>query len=232
MPQRRRLADHVYDSIKQRLVDGDHEMGEQISVDAVVSDMASSRQPVMDALRRLETEGFVEIIPQVGVRVVSPGRQEIRDFFRLFAASEGECAAIAAERADVRGAANLAAINSEIGLLRTSRDDPDVIARRFRTLNREFHGTLYDLTQSSIVIAVSRRLWARSDLYIALTVSSRLFADRITEAYEEHEVLCQAIAANDPVAAHEAMQRHIQHFRSASEKPQISSQPFFKPIHL
>lgn len=115
MPPRGQLMEQAYQTTKLRLLTGGYRAGDSISVEDLVAELGTSRQPVMDALRRLATERFIEIIPQVGVRVVVPDRRDVLDFFRLLAATEAVCAALAAERADKSGAAKLTEVNEQIG---------------------------------------------------------------------------------------------------------------------
>ena len=65
----RRLAPVVYDLLKDRLLEGEYQSGERLSVESLKAEFGVSKQPVMEALRRLSSEGLVEIIPQVGCRV-------------------------------------------------------------------------------------------------------------------------------------------------------------------
>ena len=81
MAQRGYLTDEAYQLVLQRLRDGDYASGQRISVEDLVLELGASRQPVMDALKRLSTEGFLDIIPQVGVQVVDPERDDFIDFF-------------------------------------------------------------------------------------------------------------------------------------------------------
>ena len=102
MAQRGQLAEQVYETVKYRLRSGDYRAGERISVAGLANELGISRQPVMDGLRRLATQRFLEIIPQVGVKVVVTERREMQDFYRMLAAMESVCATLAAERADAR----------------------------------------------------------------------------------------------------------------------------------
>src|ERR1700687_2173776 len=60
--------------------------GDQISSEGVGRVLSISRAPVTDAIRRLTVEGLLEILPQVGCRVVRPVPAEIRDLYELFGA--------------------------------------------------------------------------------------------------------------------------------------------------
>ncbi len=212
MPSKERLSDQAYQITKQRLLDGDFGLGEQLSVEKLVTELGASRQPVMDGLKRLENEGLLEIIPQVGVQVVDPEPREIVDFFRLFAVVEGLCVGLAAERADAAGAARLAKINAEIGQLLSQ--DSDVRKQSFHQLNHAFHTQIHTLAQSAPLAAIADSLWDRNVFYVSTAFADSMFANRLADGHQEHELICQAIAANDAAAAQRAMDNHIMSFVS------------------
>jgi DNA-binding GntR family transcriptional regulator len=209
MPQRGQLTEGAYQTVMQRLRNGDYATGQRISVEDLVIELGASRQPVMDALKRLSTEGFLDIIPQVGVQVIVPERNDFVDFFRLLAAIEGLCAELAAERADAAGVQRLAEISAEFGILvnRDNGDSGDKLA--YRAVNYAFHLQVRKLAQSAVLAAYADGLWARSDFYLSTIIGRELFADRHGGSHEEHEVISRAIAANDPATARQAMEQHI-----------------------
>jgi DNA-binding GntR family transcriptional regulator len=166
----------------------------------------------MEGLKRLAIEGLLEIIPQVGVQVVALERREIADFFRLFAVVESLCAKLAAERADAAGVARLAEINAEIGQLLSQGSN--VQSKAYRQLNRAFHTQLHALAQSAVLTNTAQNLRDRCDFYINTALATNLFANRFTDAHQEHELICQAIATNDAAAAQRVMDSHISAFFS------------------
>lgn len=209
MAPRGHLTDDAYQLVLQRLRDGEYASGQRISAEELVIELGASRQPVMDALKRLSTEGFLDIIPQVGVQVVVPQRDDFIDFFRLLANVEGLCAELAAERADAAGAAQLAEINAEFGVLVRRGANGGGDAAEYRAVNYAFHSHVITLAQSPILAEFAGGLWARSDFYISTATGSELFTDRLTDSHEEHGVISRAIAAKDPETARRTMEQHI-----------------------
>jgi len=209
MAPRGRLTDTAYQLVLQRLRDGDYASGQRISVEELVLELGASRQPVMDALKRLSTEGFLDIIPQVGVRVIVSQRDDFVNFFRLLANVDGLCAELAAERAEAASVVLLAEINAEFGILVRRGANGDRDAADYRAVNFAFHSHVATLAQSAVLADYAAGLWARSDFYISTATGSELFTDRLTASLEEHDAIYRAIAANDPTAARQAMERHI-----------------------
>ncbi len=214
MPARGQLTEQAYQTVKQRLLSGVYRAGGRISVEDLVVELGTSRQPIMDALKRLETERYLEIIPQVGVRVIVRERQEMLDFFRMLAATEAVCAALAAERADRNGTEKLIEINEHIGALLTEDVDDRTRALGYRNLNRDFHRQLNVLAQSEVLAPIAAFMWDQSDFFTSSGFDAGILMSRLQAAYEEHNRICAAIAANDPVAARQATEDHLMAFRN------------------
>ena len=203
-----RLGSLVYDLVRERLLEGGFAAGERISLEALKNEFEVSKQPVMDAMRRLASDGLVEIIPQVGCRVPSYERGEVSDFYTLFAGMEGAIAGIAARRWTGRQAAELHEFNAGITEL---ADNPDAGTRahRYRVMNREFHARIHLMAASRVVAEMSQRMWDFSDLLINTAGVPHPLADAVPERAHDHDLICQAIAERDPDGARTAMEAHI-----------------------
>lgn len=210
---RGRLAEAAYEHLKAKLLDGEYAAGDRVSVEEVVSRLRVSRQPVMEAVKRLAGEGFVEIIPQVGCRVVVPERREIEDFFRVFATVEGLCAELAAARASDADLDGLAAVAGRLRLKRGMSAEEQ--AHRYRVHNREFHGEIHRLAGSSIVHGIARGLWDKSDFFITTAIGTVPFVLRVKDAVGEHGDILAAIRRRDGSLARRRMEEHVFAFARA-----------------
>jgi DNA-binding GntR family transcriptional regulator len=179
----------------------------------VKHELSVSRQPILDAMRRLAGERLVEIIPQVGCHLAVHTRHEIGDFFLLFASVEALLTQLAAERHDDRELRRLRLISGEIGVLRSPGVSTAERSEGHRTLNREFHGIIHEMARAPELASLSEGYWDRSDFYLTSSSSHQLFAERLTEAYNEHEALITVLAARKSQLAAATMSEHILSFR-------------------
>jgi DNA-binding GntR family transcriptional regulator len=198
----------VYDVVRERLLDGRWRAGESIAVDALRLELGVSKQPVMDALRRLASDDLVEIIPQVGCRVPVYERTDLADFFTIFASAEGEATAISARRRNDRDLAELQVINDRIARIE-KKSTADDRAREYRRLNRDFHSVVLDMADSAFASLVSRRMWDISDLLINTVVGSHSVGDEIDERHDDHARIIEALHDRDEGAARQFMAAHI-----------------------
>jgi DNA-binding GntR family transcriptional regulator len=207
-------AQRSYDYVKQEVLRGRFQVSETLPIDTLAQEIDVSRQPILDAMRRLASEHLVEIIPQVGCRLVTHTLQEIHDFFRLFAAVEALLAEFAAERHDERQMRRLRLVSEEIAALRSPKVGMAKRSEGYRTLNREFHGIIHEMARAPEIAALSKSYFDRSDFYLTSSSSHRLFAERLHEANDEHESLITALAARKGSLAARTMNEHVLGFRN------------------
>jgi DNA-binding GntR family transcriptional regulator len=203
-----RLAQLVLDELKARLLAGRYPAGSRISIEEVKAEFGVSKQPVMDAMRRLEATGIVQIVPQSGCRVACYSAQEIRDFFHLFGRFEGEIAAAAAVR---RSDAQLAGLDHAWQRVADLEklDDPAERARGYRLLNREYHLVLHQMAHSRLMTDLSEQMWDLSDFLVTTTGGIERLSDALHDRNHDHDVIRTAIRSRNPDVARAAMESHI-----------------------
>lgn len=203
-----RLGSIVLDELKERLLDGKYSAGSRISIEELKAEFGVSKQPVMDALRRLESIGIVEIIPQSGCRVAQYSGQEVRDFYHLFGSFEGKIAAAAAERRTDRQVTALHAAWQRIEDLE-STPNPAARSHGYRFLNRDFHLVIHQMAHSQIMAQLSERLWDMSDFFISTVGGAQPISDALHERNHDHDVIRDAITSKNLKVAEVAMESHI-----------------------
>ena len=174
-------AEGAYGVIKQRITFGEYRSGERLAIEPLRSELGVSKQPIMEALRRLSAEGLVAIVPQVGCRVATVTRRDVVDFFEIMSAVEGRAAAIAAARrseAELEALAQVSARISEIPALR----DPRTRAERYLVLNRQFHSLIHQMSGTAIVEEIGGGLYDRADFFINATASRSPLEDTVRPA--------------------------------------------------
>jgi DNA-binding GntR family transcriptional regulator len=203
-----RLGQVVLDELKERLLSGRYPAGSRISIEEVKAEFGVSKQPVMDAMRRLEAIGIVQIIPQSGCRVAAYSTQEILDFFNLFGRFEGEIAAAAAARRTDPQITQLDEVWQRIADLEVSHDTT-ARSRGYRFLNREFHLVIHQMAHSRVMAELSERMWDMSDFFINTIGGAQHLSDAVTDRNHDHDIIRNAIRSGSAEIARVAMQTHI-----------------------
>src|SRR5487761_1059090 len=84
------LASAVADKLREMIIRGEIQEGEQLSQGAVASDFQVSRIPVREAMRQLEAEGLITIVPHRGGVVSALSPEEIEELFDIRVLLESE----------------------------------------------------------------------------------------------------------------------------------------------
>jgi DNA-binding GntR family transcriptional regulator len=203
-----RVASAVYDAIKERLLDGTYAAGERIVVETLRQEFGVSKQPVMEALRRLSSDKLVHIVPQVGCEVARYSPQEVEDFFLLFGGFEGTIAEVAATRRTDAQLTQLQRI-TEIADRLIDSTDPQERAQKYRTHNREFHAAIHAMSHSRIMAEASHRMWDMSDFLINTAGIANPLADAVPARQHDHHRILDALRNKDAQEARRAMEEHI-----------------------
>ncbi|MET4163805.1 DNA-binding GntR family transcriptional regulator [Marinobacterium sp. MBR-111] len=195
--------DLIYQDVLGRLLSRQYKFGEKVSVKDISNETGVSRQPIMTALNNLQERGFVHITAQVGCEVVDPAVSEVADFYRMFSATEGLIASLAAERHSPEELLRLTEINDQIIALGHSSTQ---LSERYRQLNADFHRHLQRMARSEILGTRQMSNFELSDFFIVQTCG---FHMHLNAATDEHTMIIEAIRNRDTQAAREAAEEHI-----------------------
>lgn len=215
----RRKGDAIYQALKRQLLRGEYELGAGLSVVELAESVGASRQPVMEALKRLESESFVRIIPQVGCRVVTPTTAEVEDFYEIFATMEGLVSRYAAERRDRDDIDELQRAAEIRGPVGDSFDNA-----RYAEMNRAFHGLIHRCAKSGPARDAAEMYWDRSDFLIAST-RPPFWPANVEHAQAEHEALRDAVVAGASKKAQRLAYEHIRSFGEAVAEHLVQHAP-------
>jgi DNA-binding GntR family transcriptional regulator len=192
----RPLRDKVVDELRRRIIDGAYQAGDRLTEERLADDFGVSRNPVREAIRVLEGEGFLTAHPRRGAVVASISAKDVEDLFDVRLSLEVLAARLAAERAGSAGAARLDELLAE------ARGAASV--RNLATLNTSFHAAICALSGNALLAGIMESLHGRLQ-----RVYRQSAAERAPHSLAEHERLAAAIRAGDGDAAAEAARVHV-----------------------
>lgn len=198
----RPLRDVVCDELRDQIIRGDHAPGAHLVEDHLAQALGVSRNPVREALRVLEAEGFVELIPRKGAVVAKLSNAEVAEIFEVRTALEALAAELAAGKADADGVRELLRI---LDLARDAldRDDRGAVV----DLNTAFHEHVLDLAGNGYLRDVMQRIRGRMQWIFSRTASG----NRGRESLDEHLDLARSIETGDSTRAAELARQHVEH---------------------
>jgi DNA-binding GntR family transcriptional regulator len=195
------LEELAYRHIRRALVDGQLAPGQRIVASAVARAAGISRIPVMQALRRLESEGFVRINPHKDVVVASLSSEEFRERFLLMAALEALCLREAEGKVAPAFLKRLRAVQDAIVAARAAGNTAGAVAA-----DSDFHRLLWEVSGLKHVVQVLQNVWDRGEYYRVIMHARRGgFAE---ESIAEHEEIIRALEAGDASRAARAVETH------------------------
>jgi DNA-binding GntR family transcriptional regulator len=193
------LRDQVLVELRRRIVDAQYLPGERLTEERLAADFGVSRNPVREALRVVEAEGFVEVQPRRGAVVATPDGETMRDLFAVRALVEPLAARLAAGRAHDDELTSLRALLDQARLA-TETDDFDRVAE----LNSALHARVVELSGNVWLAQLSLAMQRHVHWVFRLGAASRA-----AHSWKEHVRLVEALEAHDPDAAELAAAEHV-----------------------
>ena len=190
----------AYAYIKRLILDGKWDLEESINVNEITEHLQMSRTPIHKALTQLEQEGFLTIIPQVGVFVKKPEQSEVIERILVGATLD----ALLTEQAVPK-------MNEEkiiyLEELLKKMDRPEWSSDEYSALNVEFHSVIYAASELEYTIEFTKQIW---DYLNYIGSPDDLFSKEKRErSQREHWMIYQTIKDRDSKLAKTLMENHV-----------------------
>jgi DNA-binding GntR family transcriptional regulator len=194
-----KLSQRAYHSLRQRIVGGQLEPGQRLSLRKVAATLGMSMAPVGEALRELNRDGLVEMEPGWGARVRRLDVETLRNQHILRTALECEAARQCAERAAESQLDELTGLAEELDQRIDSHAEPAQVYE----LDSKFHLRIAQLSGAAVLFEGLRA----NQLVRMLARGSRI-AHAMRRPPRQHLALVKALRSRDPQAAERAMREH------------------------
>jgi DNA-binding GntR family transcriptional regulator len=199
----RTMQELVVEALRRQILSGDLAPGTHLYQEKLAQTLGVSRQPVREALRQLEVEGYVVIEPHRGVLVKELSRDDVEELYVLRSAIEGFAAGLAAER-----------MRPEvIDRMRTElRRMEDLHAagapgHEFLVPDSLFHDAFYEVCGRPGLIRRLTELAENSHRYVRAYIS---LPGSQTKAIATHRQILRALESGDAAATRAAVVRHLE----------------------
>ena len=198
------LSDQVTANIRELILNGELEPGVRIGQESLAERFGTSRIPVRDALRQLESEGLVILVPNSSARVAKLDVAELLEIYKIRERIEPLALAESIPQMTDDDIAALERANQEIE--RTV--DSDV----FLGLDREFHLSSYRAAKLPLLKDLVERFWNTTQHY------RRAYTKMVWQRGNwvinyEHRLLMEAIKRRDVTDAGQILMMHIRRTR-------------------
>lgn len=200
-------VDSAYRAVREGILAGEFSQGSHITARQLAEATGLSRTPVREAMRRLDAEGLITLIPNRGAFVARWSEDEITQIYELRVLLESFAAQVAAERIGDAERAELQMLADEMGRLVEERPiDVDAIA----DVNDRFHKGVLEACGNR---RLRDLLGTITEVPLQLSTFRRYTVDELRRSAAQHAELVSALAAGDPDWARSVMTAHIRSAR-------------------
>jgi DNA-binding GntR family transcriptional regulator len=200
----------ILKDLERRFISGKYHFGELLSIASLAEEFDASRQPVSTAINHLRSMGYVTIVPQVGCKVVAPGKQEIADFFYILGKAEGAIAGMAASRWVDDEINQLQQIESAISdTAFDTMDHRDAYAYAYADAVDLFHYQIHDMARSPSTKSWLENLFRLADFYLWQGDKSDFSSQGVATANKERRAIMRALKQRDVSLTESLMEKHL-----------------------
>lgn len=200
------LRDLVLEALREAILNGTLKPRERLMEIQLAEELGVSRTPVREALRKLELEGFIVMVPRKGAYVADLSIKDIADVFEIRIALEGLAAALAAERITDEELEEMERHLVEKAEAINKRDMVKLVA-----IDTKFHEALYGASRNERLITIINNLREHIQRF---RTSSLAMPGRMQQSMDEHRSIVEAIQSRNIALARQAAQEHIENAES------------------
>ena len=195
------LRDVVFNTLRQAILTGELKPGERLMEIHLANKLGVSRTPIREAIRKLELEGLVTMIPRRGAEVAQITGKSLQDVLEVRRSLDALCAELACERISAAEIAALEAACKEFEEATYTRD-----ARVIAAADVALHDIIIKATNNNRLVQLVNNLAEQMYRYRFEYIKDYSMHGRLVE---EHRVIFEAIRKKDKVTAAAAAVTHI-----------------------
>jgi DNA-binding GntR family transcriptional regulator len=188
-------SDLVAEELREMISEGELSSGVMLRQRDLAKLFGVSSTPVREALRRLESEGLINVDPHKGAKVTDSPIEALEENYRILAALESLAGRLAAEKVTNEEVEEIERLHAELAQVGASEP-------RRKELNRQFHFRLYECAHSPTLLLLMRLLWR--------SFPNGPQAGRPPqESYVQHQALIEALRQRDPDRVAAVIEDHV-----------------------
>ena len=195
----------MYDALIDLIVSGELPPGQHLVETDIARQLGVSRQPIREALHRMEAESWVDLRPSQGAFVHVPTDSEVDELLDVRELLDAETTRLAARHADADGVARLRELCAEGAAAAQAGDVNSAVAA-----NNSFHAEIAALAGNAVLADLASIVSRRVQWYYRLVAPYRR-----QDSWVEHTAQIEAIEAHDEDLAQALARKHTEQTRTA-----------------
>jgi DNA-binding GntR family transcriptional regulator len=188
----------IADTLREAIIQGRLTPREPLRQEQLAAHFSVSRIPLREALRSLESEGWIEFLPNRGARVSGLSAAEVTEIYEIRASLECTALKLALPQHTRESWKEVASA------LRTSQRETQ--RSRYVQRNRDFHLALYQPAQRPYLLRLIESLHSRGERYLRLKLEMPLYKHT---SDDEHQQIYRACRSGDLDRATAILATHL-----------------------
>ncbi|MFZ7104739.1 MAG: GntR family transcriptional regulator [Peptococcaceae bacterium] len=201
------LREIVFETLRDAIINQVLRPGERLMEIQLAEEMGVSRTPVREAIRKLELEGFVVMVPRKGAYVAGISMKDIHEVFEVRAALEALAASLAAERITEEELEEM-----ERRLVKEAEETELNNLRSIVEIDTSFHDLVYKAARNSRLVYFVNHLQEQLQRFRSASLAR---PGRSRTALEEHKKIVEALGERDGKVAEQLAREHIDNAEQA-----------------
>jgi len=201
------LREVVFNTLREAIISGELKPGERLMEVQLAEKIGVSRTPVREAIRKLELEGLVEMLPRKGAHVSEITDKDIMDVLEVRTSLDGLATSLAAYR---MSSDELKSLNNVLAHLTGFIEKENLQGSIKRDV--EFHEIIYRSSRNDKLIQISNNLREQVQRFRVIYLKDYSSPKALIQ---EHINIIEALTAKDTMAAQKAAETHIKNQQEA-----------------
>ncbi|MDR2214499.1 MAG: GntR family transcriptional regulator [Nevskiaceae bacterium] len=198
---RRSLHDEVVERVRAMLIEGQIAPGSKLNERELCQLLHVSRTPLREAIKRLASEGLVDLLPNRGAVAVRLSEADVLSAFEVLAELEGMSGQLAAERMTAEELAQVQTLHHEMLASFERRD-----LHNYYRFNAQIHAAVNRAAKNPLLTKTYREINARVQ---SLRFKTNQNEAKWTRSVAEHEQMVSLLKARDAAGMRALLVEHL-----------------------
>jgi DNA-binding GntR family transcriptional regulator len=198
--RRETLGAQVYHLLRDRILRGEIAGGSRLIQGPLSEEIGTSRIPVRDALKRLESDGLVMCDETGRYSVVQFSTEDAEEVYAIRRQLEPFAVELAAKAMTPEAMREIKLLFNELSKAARRRQ-----LEKYIGINTSFHMAIYEASGMVRLVRIIRGLYSGVPSLTPIVLEGRM-----VRSQEEHAEVVDRLAARDGAGAARAMDRHIE----------------------
>ena len=185
------LSEKIYNLIVESILKKELKPGERLTELELAKKYGISRTPIREAFRKLQSEGFLNVIPRKGAVVAEITEERVVEFYEIKGILEAHAGKLALKYITEKDIEELERINNELEKIALSNSKEDL--KKFINIHNQFHERFVQISRNQVLIETLKYLVEKYSKFRIMVAYSTMLIDIVNE----HKEIIEAFRKKD-----------------------------------